>query len=313
MSQSEMTRQSSFDAPPAGPVVAGTRVDPAHMVASEPAEVVKSSAVDESPAVQLPAVVTLQQVRLQAAQLAAHLQRQAAGVDHREAELNARLASMEKQIRSARLWLAERHTELTDREAELARREQALDKRESPPGGQRKTAGKQSRSLGAASSDEAELAEREAELDRRAAELDEMAARLADQLAAAREVEAAQRSLGDLEHFATDLQRAEQLLASEQAELERQRRVMAEEQATFGESIEAERQLRGRTSKSGRRPSTIACGWSSSGRATSWQPGRRCSSRCGPTCRARNRKCWKSAWPPKSCGRGCAARWRRPR
>ena len=43
--------------------------------------------------------MTMQQVGSQAAQLAAHLQRQQAAVDHREAEPTVRLAAMESRTR----------------------------------------------------------------------------------------------------------------------------------------------------------------------------------------------------------------------
>jgi hypothetical protein len=54
------------------------------------------------------AVQIVQQVRAQASQLAGHLRRQQAALDHREAELNARVGAMESQFRNARLWPAEK-------------------------------------------------------------------------------------------------------------------------------------------------------------------------------------------------------------
>ncbi len=73
------------------------------------------------------AVQIVQQVRAQAAQLAAHLRRQQAAIDHRESELNARVGAMDAQFRSARLWLGERQQEFVEMRAELDAREKALE------------------------------------------------------------------------------------------------------------------------------------------------------------------------------------------
>jgi hypothetical protein len=107
-----------------------TRVDRAHARSGDPAPVVEPPFVQARPH-EVPAIgadcpeVTAAQVRLQASQLASHLQRQQAAIDHREAELNARVAAMENQIRAARLWLDERQGELSAREHQIAHREAA--------------------------------------------------------------------------------------------------------------------------------------------------------------------------------------------
>lgn len=91
---------------------AETRVDAAHVVNREveataaPAEVLSDEAVAE-------------QLRTQAAQLAAHLRGRQKELDHREAQINAGLAHLEGDTRAARLWLAEREAELNRRDEEL--------------------------------------------------------------------------------------------------------------------------------------------------------------------------------------------------
>ena len=193
--------------------------------------------VEESPALAPLAATTVEQVRLQASQLAAHLQRQASTVDHREGELNARLAAMEDQVRAARLWLTEQNQELEARKAELDRREQDLIAHSGqpsavPPGHLKRRA--------SAPGDEA-LAEREAELERRQAELDALASRMAGQVAAAGEVEALRQQLRSSVDRVAALDRAEKLLASQQAELERGRNQLAVERAQFQEQSRHDR------------------------------------------------------------------------
>ncbi len=126
MSVSETSQSASFEHPPLSGPANGTRVDPAHVIAGSVESVEKTPS---TPAAE-PANGAMQRVRSQAAQLAAHLQRQATSVDHREAELNSRLAAMESQVRNARLWFGEQQLEIETRQAELARREQELSERE---------------------------------------------------------------------------------------------------------------------------------------------------------------------------------------
>jgi chromosome segregation ATPase len=188
----------------------------------------------------LPAV-TAQQVRTQATQLAAHLQRQQAAVDHREAELNARLATMENQLRSARLWLSERHAELAERKNDLDRRERDLSGREVDLRHPQRSVKKSLAPL-AATVPEAELAERQAELDQREAELAAMATRLGDQLALADQSRDAQNAMRAIITCRENLERAEKSLAGEAAGLEHQRRQLTDERAAFAETIGADRQ-----------------------------------------------------------------------
>ncbi len=238
MSQTEQTRDPAADVPPSRSTPAGTRVDTAHL---RPGDTSMSETPPAQPS-ESNVVEIVQQVRSQAAQLAAHLQRQQTAVDHREAELNARNAAIENQVRSARLWLAEQHADIAERQAEADRRGKEIAQREAElvlrakPMLQQKTLSEQ------AAPEENESADRTAELDRRQAELDALAERLADRLAMAEKTEDAQHALRALEKRRENLERAEKLLSSEQSELERQRRQLAEERITFGEQSQALRQ-----------------------------------------------------------------------
>ncbi len=177
--------------------------------------------------------VTAGQIRLQAAQLATHLQRQQATLDHREAELNARVAAMENQIRTARLWLDERQAELAQREAELTRREQRLTQAADAPDGT-KTNLRTARRSG----DDVALDERAAELDRREAELAAAAERLGRRFGSTDDTKGTSASL---ESFRANLERAERLLAEQQAEWQKKSRELAEQRIAFTRHVESER------------------------------------------------------------------------
>jgi len=71
----------------------------------------------------------IQQFRLQAQQLAAHLDSRQRDIDRREAELHARIAQQESAGRNARLWFQERNNELDDRKSALDQREQMINSR----------------------------------------------------------------------------------------------------------------------------------------------------------------------------------------
>ncbi|HEV3136652.1 MAG TPA: hypothetical protein VGZ26_02090, partial [Pirellulales bacterium] len=237
MTQTEQIRDSAGDAAPPRATAAATRVDTAHLRAGGVAE-------GESPATpiaEFAAADIVQQVRSQAAQLAAHLQRQQATIDHREAELNARNAAFENQVRSARLWLNERHGDLGERAAELDRREQEVARREAESVLQAQPLRNRQGGSHPAASEPTELADRSAELDRRQVELDALAQRLADRLARAEQIEDVQLALRSLENRRDNLERAEKLLWAEQAEVERQRQHFAEERATYAEQTQADR------------------------------------------------------------------------
>jgi hypothetical protein len=60
-----------------------------------------------------------EQMQLQVAQLADHLQERLREVDRREAAVNARVAQLEADLRASRLWLAERELTFQAREREL--------------------------------------------------------------------------------------------------------------------------------------------------------------------------------------------------
>ena len=82
------------------------RLDSAHPVRKQP---------DALPA-DLPAA---ERIRVQADQLASHLQVRQQTIDHREARLNGQIAQLQRDARTARLWLRERVAELDDREKQL--------------------------------------------------------------------------------------------------------------------------------------------------------------------------------------------------
>jgi hypothetical protein len=237
MSQREVPHESTADAYPR--VSPATRVDNAHVRPREanaaeplPAAEVANAAV-QSPNTEATALATIRQVRAQATQLAAHLQRKQATVDHREAELNARLAAMEKEIRGARLWLNERHAELAQQKAELDRREREMGGSDEIVG-QAPAADRPAQMPG--------LDAREAELDRRQAEIDAMAERLSEQLVGSTRVQDFQRDATALERRRENLDRIEKLLANEQSDMERGRRLLDDERATFAQFVQAERQ-----------------------------------------------------------------------
>ncbi|MEX2114817.1 MAG: hypothetical protein WD845_16610 [Pirellulales bacterium] len=234
MSVSETSSSASFDLPPLGGPVSGTRVDPAHVMAGAAAPAAAESSATDSEAAQ----VSVQRVRSQASQLAAFLQRQATSVDHRESELNSRLAALENQVRNARLWISEQQLEIEQRQADLNRREQELDERSVRLAGHG-TPDRKSRT--GPTADDENLSRREAEIQRRQTELDALAARLADQLAASHEVEEARRALQTLAARAKDLDRTEQMLSAAHAEVQRQRQELAQEHTRFAEETEAQR------------------------------------------------------------------------
>jgi hypothetical protein len=104
-----------------------TRVDAPH----EAATLARGQGTDEpTPVAQyVPDEPISQQISLQAAQLAAHLQNRQQELDHREAELNSCIARLESDARLARLWLDQQEADLASRDAELTRRCQELSDR----------------------------------------------------------------------------------------------------------------------------------------------------------------------------------------
>jgi dTMP kinase len=216
-----------------------TRVDTAHVRAGEQPIARETAAAGSASACtsESPVAITAHQVRLQAAQLATQLQRQQAAVDHRESELNARSAAVENQIRSARLWLDERHAEMAAKKAELDHRERELEARET----QRPDPARNRSGARMAAGDETEIERRAAELDRREAELEQMAARLAQRLDAAEKLDTQSHEAERLKARRENLERAEMLLAGQQAEFERKRRELEEQRARLEEAMQAER------------------------------------------------------------------------
>jgi chromosome segregation ATPase len=113
------------------------RVDPPHSVTDELIGGVGSEAApangSDAPAEAADAAqaaIVLEQVRSQASQLATHLRKQQASIDHREAELNARFSAFDNQVRGARLWLTERQQDIAVQQAALETQRQAVAARE---------------------------------------------------------------------------------------------------------------------------------------------------------------------------------------
>jgi predicted nucleic acid-binding Zn-ribbon protein len=213
-----------------------TRVDRAHVRADElvPAELVAEPIAHDAVGAECTGATTAHQVRLQAAQLATHLQRQQSAVDHRESELNARMAAMENQIRSARLWLDERHAEIAAQKADLERRERELADSAAAHGDHPNAAWP--------AHDQNHLDERAAELDRREAELEAVAARLARRLQLTAKNEEIEQAVESLDTYREKLERAEAMLSGQQAEIDRERGRLADSRAAFAETMDEERQ-----------------------------------------------------------------------
>jgi len=220
---------------------AATRVDTAHQVASQaesPSVEMPRMTVEPPAAQTVSAETTFRQVRAQAAQLATHLQRQQAAVDHREAELNARLAAMENEIRAARLWLNERHDELAQRTSELDNRARELDQREAALTAI--TEGRKPRKAKPLTvvTDERRIAE----LDRRQAELDALSERLSDRFSTIEHARDFEHAMQALEARGQKLRQAEKLLADELSQLADHRHLLSVERKELAAAAAAERE-----------------------------------------------------------------------
>lgn len=97
------------------------RFDPAHKI-SAASEVAESESELPSVICENASVDSVEHMRVQAGQLARHLQERARDADEREAQLNARIAQLENDLRVSRLWIRERNEEFHEREAELTKR-----------------------------------------------------------------------------------------------------------------------------------------------------------------------------------------------
>jgi len=203
-------------------------------------------------------VAIVQQVRNQAAQLAQHLKRQQASLDHREAEINARASAMETHLRNARLWLDEQQKGLDEQREKLEQRERRL-KAASSEGAQRQEGVRALRD-----EVEQELRRREAALEAREAAV---AARASDTSGGADAVAALERRLAERESALADceaelhrlreasarsfggstpeefarrrdhLEAAEAIVAAEQADLKQAREALGEEQAAWRDAM----------------------------------------------------------------------------
>jgi DNA repair exonuclease SbcCD ATPase subunit len=223
---------------------AATRVDAAHRVASDVGEnivpmrsEVAEPVVAAVPAEETAVATTIKQVRTQAAQLATHLQRQQATVDHRESELNARLASMENEIRAARLWLNQRHDELAARTSLFDERQRELEQREAALTATSDNRKPRKAKPSTAVPDESRLAE----LDRRQAELDALSVRLSDRFSTVEHARDFEHAMRALEARSQNLQKAEKLLAEERTQLKHQHEMLVQQRAQFSESMQADR------------------------------------------------------------------------
>ncbi len=134
---SESTQVRARDPEPAGggsPLLAGARVDAAHVLGSAPpepagaqptgAEVLSSAAAGQLTLDLLP------RLRLQGRQLAQLLSEREQDLDRREAQQHAQVADLDNQMRAARLWLVERQEELAQHAANLAERERSVTEAE---------------------------------------------------------------------------------------------------------------------------------------------------------------------------------------
>jgi hypothetical protein len=122
------------DPKPEKVLVAGTRVDGAHLVRdAQPSD----GAIDEgvaqtddtpAPAGAVAAGSSLEAVQLQAQaeQLGQHLRQRQDELDRRTAQLNARLAELDQEVRNARLWLSEQQAAIAERETSVTAREREL-------------------------------------------------------------------------------------------------------------------------------------------------------------------------------------------
>lgn len=122
------------DSKPEKTLVAGTRVDGAHLVRDDQPS---DGAIDDNghnaddaavPTDVATAGSSLEAVQLQAQaeQLGEHLRQRQEELDRRTARLNAQLAELDQEVRNARLWLSEQREALAEREASVTAREQEL-------------------------------------------------------------------------------------------------------------------------------------------------------------------------------------------
>jgi len=210
--------QAAADEQARGPV-STTRVDPPHVLGEPRDEAIAEQAVPANPT-PAEALALVEQVRSQAAQLAAHLRRQQAALDHRESELNSRLAAVETQVRGARLWLTQRQDELGQIKTAADAREQGLQER-------------------AAAIDEAEQAaeklrrQADAELARREGQLEELESAARSRL---QKIEAQESHRhGTTESHLAELNRRQLLLDQREQELAAKERTCDQRQADLDE------------------------------------------------------------------------------
>lgn len=123
----------SFRSEPSGETPCGQnswamRVDSAHETPDLASEV--PSAFLASRGEEAADDAALEQLRLQATQLASYLRERHKALDHREAELNCRAARSEADARSMRLWMDERREELTAQNDAIAKAQEELSAKE---------------------------------------------------------------------------------------------------------------------------------------------------------------------------------------
>ncbi|HTQ39400.1 MAG TPA: hypothetical protein VMJ32_10245 [Pirellulales bacterium] len=183
----------------------------------------------------------MQQFRLQAQQLAAHLDIRQRDLDRREAELHARLAQHESTVRNARLWFQERNNELLERQSQIDEREQRLNSQivqfdehsEANNASAQAAFRMQREQTESLSAQQDELALRDLELQRRQGELDECALQLTQRQ---QQCEAREQKLSQREQR---LETNEAALARAQVECDDRRRQIEQERAEMMARVEA--------------------------------------------------------------------------
>jgi hypothetical protein len=168
----------------------------------------------------------IQQFRLQAQQLAAHLDSRQRDLDRREAELHARIAQQETASRNARLWFQQRAIELDDRQSDVEKREQQIvdrlvdvdERLDAQASSVRNSVNEQQQLAQAISFHQDEVVLRDLELQRRQEELNDFALQVNKRLDHCREHE---QKLQERERL---LESAEAALARSQVEWDDQQR-----------------------------------------------------------------------------------------
>jgi hypothetical protein len=181
-----------------------------------------------------------EQLQLQVAQLAEHLQGRLRDVDRRESLLCAREAQLEAELRAARLWHQERHLELQQREQAWTAERQELHERIADLTRQlsllRSAAEREQPAAWATK--QAELRAWEEELERREQELEAQAASWRQALAENAPLASAPQALAERQ---AALQAAQSLLDEQMQQLVQQREALTRDQQAWQAFAAAQR------------------------------------------------------------------------